>query len=266
MPNCVRAYVARTYREGDETELVQLFNRVYEGFAGFVPRTLEYWRWCCLNRPDVEDEGIVIVNDGKKIIGYGVVGKTGNIWELCYDSAYKGEEIVSTILEWAVNYLESTGGDSIILNASLDDHLLRDMCLRFGFAETNPPFMFLSVLDFPEFIREVLSWKREKLREYDEELLIKVRNSPLWYGGNITVKIRNGDISVEGGTNGDPGVVVEADVPTIVSCILGTRGLLKAFLGLKLRIRPFWKSLKILKLFSLLRIKDPWFSPGADFG
>lgn len=266
MTNLVHGYVVRTYREGDETELVQLFNRVYEDFAGYVPRTLEYWRWCCLSRPDVETEGIVIVNDGRKIIGYGVVGKTGNIWELCYDSAYDGEKIVSMILEWAVNYVESAGGDSIVLNAPAKDHLLRDVCLRSGFAETHPPSMFLSVLDFPKFIREILDWKREKLRGYDEELLIKVRNSSSWYGGNITVKIRNGDVSVEEGVNDEPGVVVEADVPTIVSCILGTRGLLKAFFGLKLRVRPFWKFLKILKLFSLLRIKDPWFSPGADFG
>lgn len=266
MTNSVSGYVSRTYKEGDEIELVQLFNRVYEDFAGFVPRTSEYWRWCCLSRPDVEAEGIVIVVDGRKIIGYGVVGKTGNIWELCYDPAYNGEEIVSTILEWAVNYVKSVEGDSITLNASLNDHLLRDVCLRFGFAETRPPSMFLSVLDFPQFIHEILNLKKEKLRKYDEELLIKVRDSPSWYGGNITIKIRNGNVSVEGEINNDPVVVVEADVPTIVSCILGTTGILKAFFGLKLRVKPFWKSVKILKLFSLLRIKDPWFSPGADFG
>ena len=266
MTNCVSGYVARTYKEGDETELVQLFNRVYEDFAGFVPRTPEYWRWCCLSRPDVEAEGIVIVNDGRKIIGYGVVGKTGNIWELCYDPAYDGEEIVSTILEWAVKYVESAGGDSITLNAPANDQLLRDVCLRFGFAETYPPFMFLSVLDFPQFIYEILNLKKEKLSEYDEELLIKVRNSLSWYGGNITVKIRNGDVSVEEGINNESGVVVEADVPTIVSCILGTKGLLKTFLGSKLKVRPYWKYLKVLKFFSLIRIRDPWFSPGSDFG
>jgi len=70
---------------------------------------------------------------------------------------------------------------------------------------------------------------------------------------------------VEGATD-EPGAVVEADGPTIVSCLLGTRGLWKAFLCLQLRVKPFWKSFKILKLFSLLKIKDPWFSPRADFG
>lgn len=259
-------YATSTYKEGDETELVQLFNRIYEDFAGFVPRTPEYWRWCCLSRPDVKAEGIVIVNNGRKIVGYGVVGKTGNVWELCYDANYNGEEIVSTILEWIINYVESAEGDSITLNAPLHDPLLREVCLRFGFAETHPSFMFLSVLDFPQFIHEILNLKKEKLKEYKEELLIKVRNSPSWYGGDVTIEISNGIISVKEGTNNAAKIVIEADVPTIVSCILGTRGFLKAFFSFKLKVKPLWKVVKILKLFSMLRIKNPWFSPRADFG
>jgi hypothetical protein len=266
LTDCGHDYITRMYREGDETELVGLFNRVYAGFGGFTPRTSAYWRWCCLNRPDVEPEGIVTVNDGKKVIGYGVVGKSGAIWELCYDPAYDGKEIVSKILEWSLNYVESVGGDSITLNAPRNDSLLRDVCLRFEFAETNPPCMFVSLLDFPNFFRELLNWKKNDLIDFDDELLIKLKDSASWYGGNITVKIRNGDVFVEEGINAESGIVLEADVPTILSCILGTKGLLRAFIGLKLRVKPFWKSLKILKLFSLLRIRDPWFSPGADFG
>ena len=245
---------------------MELFNRVYAGFGGFTPRTPAYWLWCCLNRPDVEPDGIVIVNDGKKIIGYGVVGNSGAIWELCYDPAYNGKETVSTILQWSLNYVKSVGGDSITLNAPRNDSLIRDVCSRFEFAETNPPCMFLSVLDFPKLFHEILNRKKDELTDFDDEFLIKVKNSSSWYGANVIVKIRDGKVFVEEGTNADPRIVLEADVPTIFSCILGTKGLLRAFIGLKLRVKPFWKSLKILKLFSLLRIRDPWFSPGADFG
>jgi hypothetical protein len=266
LSNRVHKYVVRTYREGDETELVQLFNRVYEDFAGFVPRTPEYWRWCCLSRPDVETEGIVVINDGRKIIGYGVVGKSGNIWELCYDSTYNGEEIVSMILERAVNYVENAGGDSVALNAPMKDSLLRGVCLKLGFTETSPSRMFISILDFPRFIQEVVNSKMEKLKGYNEDFLIRLRGSSSWSSGNITIRIRNGNVSVKEGTEEAARVLIESDIQTITSCILGTKGLLKTFLGSKFKVRPYWKYLKILKFFSLIRISDPWFSPRSDFG
>lgn len=260
-------YLVRTYVEGDEAELVRLFNEAYGGFAGFVPRTPKYWRWCCLNRPDVEPKGIGIVNDRTKIIGYGVIGKSGNIWELCYDSKYDGKEVVSTILKYAINYVEKAGGDSVTLNAPASDQLIRDICVRFGFMEVFPPALFISVLDFPSLIREVLDSKREKLREFDEEFLIKLRNPPSWYGGNISVRIGNGKVSIRDVEEEvTTGVVIETDVQTITSCILGTIPLFKVFLGSKLRVRPRWKYLKVLNFLSLIRIEDRWVTPAGDIG
>ena len=79
-------YTIRTYLPGDETALVLLFNNQNATLAGFVPRTVEYWRWCCLKRPDVDEEGIIIAKKGDKIVGYCVIGWSGNVWELCHDS------------------------------------------------------------------------------------------------------------------------------------------------------------------------------------
>ena len=266
MTTNINNYYTRTYKEGDETELAQLFNRVYQNYAGFVPRTAEYWRWSCINRPDVETEGILVVTDGEKIIGYAVVAKTGNIWEFCYDPAYDGKTIISTILEWSTEYVEAAGGDSIVFNAPTDDQLLREVCSKFGFAEKPPPCLFLNVLDFPQFIHELVGLKQEKLGKYTEELLFKVKNSHGFYDKEISIKIENGAITVNQKTDKKSCVIIESDVSTIVSCILGTQGLLKAFLYSKIKVKPFWKIFKILRLFSLLKIKDPWFSPGTDYG
>jgi hypothetical protein len=266
LTNQTGQYASRTYEKGDEKELVQLFNRVYGDFAGFVPRTPEFWLWCCLNRPDVEPEGILIVDYGKKIIGYGVVGKTGNVWELCYDPEYDGETIVSTILEWTINYLQDTDVYSIYLNVPANDRLFRETCLKSGFAENCPPYMFLSVLDFPQFVYAIFNSNRLKLKKCSEQFVIKLRNTPSWSEGNITVKIRNGPVSVEEGLSKESGIVIDTDISTFVSCILGTRGLLKAFLTKKLRVKPFWRTFKIMKLLRLLRLKDPWYCSRADHG
>ena len=54
-------YVIRNFVEGDEERIVKLFNEAYGNFSGYVPRTVEYWRWCCLKRPDVRKDGIFLL-------------------------------------------------------------------------------------------------------------------------------------------------------------------------------------------------------------
>jgi hypothetical protein len=108
--------IHRKYEEGDETALASLFNKVYHGYAGFVPRTPEYWRWSCLDRPDVEKEGIMVVVNRGRIVAYAVVGKSGNIWESCFDDAHDKKALLSLVLERAIEYLTRVGSDLITLN------------------------------------------------------------------------------------------------------------------------------------------------------
>jgi len=69
----------RTYRRGDGEALISLFNRVYENFAGFVPRTLEYWSWCVLSHPDLSEEGIVVAINAGRVVGYAAIERSGNV-------------------------------------------------------------------------------------------------------------------------------------------------------------------------------------------
>src|SRR4030042_6661610 len=94
----------RTFRNGDEPAIVELFNNVYRGYGGFVPRTVEYWRWCCLKRPDVERNGIFLAFDSERLCGYLVAGSSGNIWEFCV--ADNDRDIAKTLLSEALDYLE----------------------------------------------------------------------------------------------------------------------------------------------------------------
>lgn len=252
--------------EGDELELSQLFNAAYQNYAGFVPRSPDYWRWSCLNRPNVDRKGILVVLCGAKTVGYAVVGKKGNIWELCYNPEYDGKIILSTILTWSLNYIQDIGGEIALFNAPTKDRLFREVCSEFGFVEKPPPHIFLNILDFPEFISELLNLNCRKLESIDEEFSINVTGSPSFYEKKINVKIKNGTFSVNSKNNCDSRVTVEGDVRLIVSCLLGTQGILRAIFFQKIKVKPFWKCYSISKLFSLIKINDPWFSPGSDYG
>jgi hypothetical protein len=261
----IEEYSARTFVRGDEVALTNLFNIANRNFAGFVPRTPEYWVWCCLNRPDVNEKSVVIVNKGNKVVGYAVVGKSGNVWELCYDSLYDGKTIVSKLLSWTLDYARSAGSDSVTLNAFEKDDVMRIACRELGFAEAPPELVYFSVLDLPSLICEIFR-ARDVKPKIDGTFWFKLNNCPPWCDDNFGVKLENNEASSFEEAEDSPEVVVEADMTTLVACIFGTESILRAILASKVRFRPFWKALKFLKFFSVLRISSPWVLPRADIG
>lgn len=261
----IEEYSARTFVRGDEIALTNLFNAANRNFAGYVPRTPEYWVWCCLNRPDVNEKSVVIVNKGNKVVGYAVVGKSGDIWELCYDSLYDGKAIVSMLLSWALDYARSVGSDSVTLNAFEKDDVIRTICRKLGFAETPPELVYFSVLDLPSLICEIFR-TRDMKPNIDGTFWFKLNNCPSWCDDSFGVKLKKDEASLFEEVADCPEVVIEADMTTLVACIFGTESILRAILASKVRFRPFWKALKFMKFFSVLRIRSPWVLPRADIG
>jgi hypothetical protein len=258
-------YYVRTFKKGDEVPLVHLFNKNYEDLVGFVPRTPTYWIWCCLNRPDVTEESVAIVNKAKKIVGYAVVGKSGDIWELCYDPIYDGKIIVSKLLNWSVGYLEKAGSDSVVLNAPNRDKVVREVCRDLGFTETPPEFLYVSVLDFPSYVYEILQSRKKNLK-IKGSFMFRLAGCPPGCASNFSIEIKKKEISVNVESVDNPEITVDADMSNLISCILGTKGVLRAIVTSKVHVHPVWKIPKFLTLISTLQIKSQWFVPRADYG
>jgi hypothetical protein len=230
-----------------------------------VPRTLEYWRWSCLNRPDVEKEGILISLHKGKIVAYVVVGKSGNIWESCFDDAHDKKALLSLLLEHSIKYLTRVGSDSVTLNLPSDDSVARETCENLGFSELPPDVMFLSVLDFKQFLKLLCSAKKDKLSGVDGDFLIRFKDAPFWTSPFIMMKFKNGQAEIEN-ENKSCEVLIETDTATLTSIMFGTTRSLWALARFKLKIHPPWKLRRVLRLFSLMRLDDPWFFPRSDLG
>lgn len=124
--------------------------------------------------------------------------------------------------------------------------------------------MFVSVLDLPELISEIL--RSRKILGLDGAFLFRLKGCPSWYNDSLCISVKGNKASVMERLIEAPDIVVEADMPTLVSCIFGTANVSRAIISSKIRVRPFWKIRMILKLFSLLQIRSPWFIPRADYG
>jgi ribosomal protein S18 acetylase RimI-like enzyme len=261
-------YQVRNFKDGDEIEIVQLFDKTYATYGGFTLRTPDYWRWCCLKRPDVEREGLFVVVDqeNEKVVGYAVAGRSGNIWELCYDSKHGGEEIASLLLSEATRYLESVGATSINLSAPKEDYVLNKVCRDFGFSVHPPIKMFLSILNFHGLISLLLNSKKEEItKEFDEVILIKLKDAPSWVEDTLSIQISRDEAQVDNKAQ-SPTIQVETDVITLSSLLFSVLSPFQSIIRLKLRVKPFWKTLVLLRLLSHLQVKASWFFPLSDYG
>lgn len=256
-------YIARTYVQGDEIALVSLFNIEHKNLAGFVPRTVEYWRWCCLDRPDVDEKGILILEKGNAIVGYAVVGKSGNIWEFCYDSSRDAKTIVSKLLAWSVNYSRNVGSNSVALNAYIKDSLMREVCRDMDFSESPSEPVFMSVLDLPKLMCEILQ-ERDKNLYFANVLWFDLKNCPPWCVSSFGLRFAENRVEVLEEPVSASRTTIVTEMSTLVSLIFGKEHLLRSLATLKICFHPFWRILEVKKLLSLLQIKTPWFLPRAD--
>ncbi len=260
-------YSLRTYREEDERDVILLFNKAYEDFAGFVRRTDEYWRWCILSRPNLSAEGIAIVTHADKVVGYAAVEKSGNILEFCHDPDYDGKEIVSMLLQWCLDYASFQGSNSVSLNAPIQDNVVRRACMELEFTEEPFPTLFLKVQNLPQLLKEILSQGKIFEDNIEETVFFSLRNSPSWCPSHVSLRIQKGTATIEMGKTANPTITIETDLSTISTCIFGsTQRLYRAIMERQLKIRPFRKIMKVAGIFSVLRLRKPWFIPGADYG
>jgi hypothetical protein len=255
---------SRAFLPGDETSIVSLFNSQNENLAGFVPRTVDYWRWSCLNRPDVDEKGISVAVNGKDTVGYIVVGKSGNVWELCYDSRYDGKAIVTRLINWALDYVKGLGTDSIVLSAFVGDQVVRDVCQELDFAEAPPEPMFLSVLDLPELICKILKVKQPRLG-LKGSFWFDLKDCPPWCIGSFGLKLEENDVTI---LNEPPvsKITIDTEMTTIVAIIFGIEDVKKAILTSRVRFHPLLKINSVNKFLKSLQTNNPWFIPRADIG
>lgn len=259
----------RDYREGDEKEMVELFNESYKDYAGFVPRSPEFWLWCCKNRPGVRNDGIILADAGGHVIGYTVISDSGQILELCYKPKQNGEEVVSKLLETVESRLRSLGATSMVLNAPADDPIIRRACLELGCFESSSPHVFqLSIVNLAEFLRSILLSRLEKMKDhFDGEILLKVMQSsaPNHYD-YVTLKFLDNVLFVERSRSESPRFTIETDKRTLVNCLLGGASLTKNILTRKIKVSPFWKIPRAIGFFSPLKSDEQWYVPLGDYG
>ncbi len=261
-------YFIRTFVNGDEAAIVKLSEKAYMNYGGYTLKTPESWRWCCLQRPDVEKEGILLALDknSQEIVGCVVAGKSGYLWELSYDPDRDGEEIVSLLLVKATTYLDRTGVSSVNFAAPQKDQIIKQACNKRGFVDSAPPKMFLSVLNLTRLVSSIAENKANQLMaKFDEALLIKIKDAPFWIADAVFIRINRKEVVVEDKPQAST-MQLQTDYVTFSSLLFGNISPFGAFIRGKLKLKPLSKVSKMLKILSHLQIGAEWSFQLSDYG
>jgi hypothetical protein len=259
-------YKVRNYRRGDEEAIVRLFDKVYGDYGGYVPRTVQYWRWSCLQRPDVDTGGVFVVSDGQSdgLVGYAVVGSSGNIWEFCVADGEK--EAARVLLAEAMKYLEGVGVSSVNVNVPCNADVT-GVLVEAGFGEVPAERMFVTSLSPAMLVRALVgSWNSREGGGFDDILGFRLRDVPFGVGGEFSVRARGGVVEVGEGFPSDASVVVEMGFMDFLSVLFNGSSAGRLFLAGKLRVKPFRKLGGALRFLSAVRLRCKWFFPLSDFG
>ncbi len=253
----------RVFRDGDEQIIVNLFNEVYSRYGGFVPRTAEYWRWCCLQRPDVEKNGVFLTFEGDKFQGYVVAGLSGNIWEFCVIDDDK--QVTRALLNEAVNYLEKAGVSSIDINVPRGSNVAE--CLREAdFSKLPAARMFVTSLDPAALVQALANpWKESLLKRIQGDFGIRLNNASYGVCNEFSVKIHDPSVEVVEGFPARPSAVVELEFMDFLSILLGRSSARRLLITRKLKVKPLRKLGAALTFLSTVRLRNSWYFPLSDY-
>jgi hypothetical protein len=257
------SFTVRTFRNGDESAIVELFNKVHNNFSGFVPRSVEYWHWCCLKRPDVKQDGIFLAFIDEKLCGYIVTGLSGNVWEFCVNN--DDEEVINVLLGKAEIYLDRAGVPSVNVNLPSNTGI-EEILQESGFSQTPAGRMFVTTLSPAGLVQALVAPRKENLmKEFDDEFNFRLCEAPYGVSTNFFVKIHGNAIEVAEGVLSDPSIVVELELVDLLSALFGDMSATRLLFAGKLKIKPFWKFRTVVGLLSTLCLKSQWFFPLSDF-
>ena len=272
----------RTYREGDEVELADLFNERFKHFIGHALKTVDFWRWCYLKRPDISPEGIFIAERANRMVGYAVVGipRGGMHLARLYDYCFlEGEKAAALdLMRHCISFARKNKALGIIFVPCRKDEIALELCRRLGFISRPNKYHVLAhpINDFKfyEKIFGVLNSQTEKLSSCGKTLeglnsilvihLKPFQKTPGSYR-SFTIQIQNGKFNLRSEETEAPDAIVECDTTTFIRLLFGTVGLTKALIMRRIRISPFWKFPLVFKIFSRLPAPYPVYIPYGEW-
>ncbi len=157
----------RDYRPGDESPIVELSNRSLATYAGWVPRTVENWRWSILGRPGIRTADVFVLESDGKVGAYAVLSQDGGVLDFVVDPARRRGTRRAYIKEM-VRALEdrarSRDCDALMFSLPASDRLVDETLRAAGYVTERSDYYSIGILNPQVLLQQLLAARDSRLR------------------------------------------------------------------------------------------------------
>lgn len=260
----------RHYRPGDEEHLVALWNLAYARYGGYVPRTVEYWQWCLLERPGVTTQDIFILEHAADVLAYGVLGPDGCVLELAVNpnlSTRKQTKAVNA-LQTALEQRSRLRGDETIqfLVPHTNEPICRALRLA-GYSEEATESLNMTIVDPAGLIKRILQHRVAQIpASWSPTFLLKIK--PGYYRfspcSRLCIQIGTPVIIDDSPVVEKADFTVDSDLSTLTDLIFKRTTFEEAVHSGCITVWPVSGIRDVGNLMSLLALECLWYTPVAD--
>lgn len=158
--------IFRHYREGDEKQLADLFNRTFK--RSVVIRTSTGWHWRYVRSPGFEPKMCQIAEDvdKKNIVGTILVNLIetrpldkkeyliGDINDVSTHPDYTKKGIATQLMENSIKYMKEKGCDFSMLSTGLKGFARSKIYQKFGYFDIEKEYFFVQILNVIQLVRD----------------------------------------------------------------------------------------------------------------
>jgi hypothetical protein len=156
----------RAYRPGDDGPIVELSNRCLSPYAGWVPRTVDYWRWSTLTRPGVDPTDILVLETGGRLVGYTALARDGSVLDFCVDPNQPSRgrrNQIKQLIGALEEHARARRCDFLTFSEPASDRLVDEALRASGYVVEQSQYFSLGVLDPQHLLQQILLARQSQL-------------------------------------------------------------------------------------------------------
>ncbi len=161
--------IYRHYRNGDDEQLADLFNRAFQMNGGSIVKTSKSWNWRYVQSPGFEPEMVQIAEDLESNLIVGSVhanlieniivdGKkylTGDINDVACHPDYTKKGIAKNLMEMAINYMKDKGCAISLLSASYNSFTRQKLYSKLGYQDFKRELLSVQFPNIIQFLKNL---------------------------------------------------------------------------------------------------------------
>lgn len=262
----------RAYRAGDEGQIVELSNQSLAAYAGWMPRTVEYWRWSILTRPGVCPADVLVLESDGRIVGYTAFLQDGTVLDFSVATDQrrgKRRACIEQLIGALENSARARGCDLLTFSLPACDLLTDETLRKAGYVVEQGQYLSLGILDPLPLLREVLGARRARIPAADPDTftleLLPGRN-PVMLTSRLLVRlhpdIQVDDISQD--TEYPRRCLIRLDLCALTELMFCRVPVSTLRCQSRLEITPAASVAAACRLLDALVIETPWHVPYCD--